>query len=834
MFGLSDEFVKEQLPEVGRNSRVHKEECAYCFRKSTTGDISSPDSGIFVCLKCQNAFCLEHLLTLHKQMREKNSRPMDCFYLHVVTYLVDTKEKTDEKSSQEEKRPRTLEELALQHADTRVRTTNYNIVFFDEKSGKRFDFPLIDGLQEMPKTALEEIYKKSSPDKELVEKFGEKQAFMIHTSAWNSVLAECFEVQKRVEVTSAALNAPEFAPVVSKFADNLEQLPVRPEQQTGPQKWHCEHPGCKFEDNLWFNLTDGTVLCGRANFAGLGNNHALEHYKETKYPLVVKIGTVTPTEAEVYSYTEDDMVLDPKLDEHLAHFGIDRKKLTKTDKTMAELTVDANEKYSFGRLTQDGKELEHLYGRGFTGLTNIGNSCYVNSILQSLFTLPEFVSVYGNSDICKEVMFRAGNDPSYDVLAQIAKVGDHLFGPNVRVPLDEKEEKHPDARLPPELYGVRTACGFRNSQWKTNEQRDAFEYLVFLLDEMEKREKSHLPEGVSPVIDHFKGTVEFRLEETDSKHVGYKTTPLRVLELNLPMELATGGSADDPEHPPHVKFEQCLDKFTSPAELEGYRSPETGTIVKATQRCALLDIPDVLFVRMHRFVAGPPDWQEKKLHVLVDTPEIIDFAPWIAPGGIQPGEIEIVGGAGAAGPSEDIDPVMLTSLLSMGFTEGQCRAALKKCHSVELATEWIFEHPDAVEEPPAPVSSSSSSSSSCKKKSFDPMLIESLTMMGFDEKRVVKALENTDGDGERAADWLLSHADEEIEEKVSEEKTKEKKSTRYELVAFISHIGRSATFGHYVCHAKRDGKWVLINDANVFKCDDVPIDLGYMYLFRRI
>jgi ubiquitin carboxyl-terminal hydrolase 5/13 len=38
----------------------------------------------------------------------------------------------------------------------------------------------------------------------------------------------------------------------------------------------------------------------------------------------VKLGTITPAGADVYSYApdEDDMVLDPQLASHLAHWGI--------------------------------------------------------------------------------------------------------------------------------------------------------------------------------------------------------------------------------------------------------------------------------------------------------------------------------------------------------------------------------------------------------------------------------------------------------------------------------------------------------------------------------
>lgn len=57
-----------------------------------------------------------------------------------------------------------------------------------------------------------------------------------------------------------------------------------------------------------------------------GNGSALRHFEATgrKYPLAVKLGTITPSGADVYSYApdEDDMVQDPKLAAHLAHWGI--------------------------------------------------------------------------------------------------------------------------------------------------------------------------------------------------------------------------------------------------------------------------------------------------------------------------------------------------------------------------------------------------------------------------------------------------------------------------------------------------------------------------------
>ena len=83
----------------------------------------------------------------------------------------------------------------------------------------------------------------------------------------------------------------------------------------------------------WFNLPYIAQLSKQKacfefplffNFPGSGgNNHAVEYYETSRYPLAVKLGTITPGGADVYSYDEDDMVLDPNLPQHLAHFGID-------------------------------------------------------------------------------------------------------------------------------------------------------------------------------------------------------------------------------------------------------------------------------------------------------------------------------------------------------------------------------------------------------------------------------------------------------------------------------------------------------------------------------
>ena len=55
----------------------------------------------------------------------------------------------------------------------------------------------------------------------------------------------------------------------------------------------------------------------------------------------------------------------------------------------------------------------------------------------------------------------------------------------------------------------------------------------------------------------------------------------------------------------------------------------------------------------------------------------------------------------------------------------------------------------------------------------------------------------------------------------------------YELLGIASHMGTSTMCGHYVCHIKKEGRWVIFNDSKVAVSEQPPRDLGYLYLFRR-
>jgi ubiquitin carboxyl-terminal hydrolase 5/13 len=93
---------------------------------------------------------------------------------------------------------------------------------------------------------------------------------------------------------------------VSKYAnDNLPYVDNGVLIDPNPKTWKCAASGDT--ENLWLNLSDGYIGGGRKHWDGSGgSNGALDHFNETgqKYPLVVKLGTITADidTADCYSY----------------------------------------------------------------------------------------------------------------------------------------------------------------------------------------------------------------------------------------------------------------------------------------------------------------------------------------------------------------------------------------------------------------------------------------------------------------------------------------------------------------------------------------------------
>lgn len=677
----------------------------------------------------------------------------------------------------------------------------------------------------------------------------------------------------------------------TKYAAGLIQLPDTPKISSNPASWQCQAPSCDKQENLWLNLSDGYIGCGRKNWDGSGGcGAALDHYKATgeMYPLAVKLGTITAEGGDVYSYApdEDDVVLNPQLAQHLVHFGINMNSMKKTDKSLNELQVGLNLSYEFDAITESGKSLTPISGAGYIGFKNLGNSCYMNSVLQLIFALPELKSRY--FEAAETIFCTCNENPADDFSAQMAKLARAILSDRYKKTQDE--EKDAALELRPSTF--RTLVGKGHADFSTGQQQDAVEYFQYLLEIMTRNERvasgriGPLVNGGDeklaqlPTASLFKFKFEDRVECLASHKVKYVPRDDSMLQLQIPLEAATNATqvqeyqvleqkrqrlADGGESTaapgkdegekiiPNVPFQACIEKTLAPELLEDFLSSATGKKGPAQKLVRFKTFPRYLLVQMRRYYAGE-DWTPKKLDVIVNVPETLSLSRFLGTGlsageELLPEDPVSSTGSTASPASVTPDEALVAQLVSMGFSENGCkRAAVATGNSnAEAAMEWIFSHMEDSDFNDPLVDSAATATAS--DDSFNMDQVEMLTGMGFSETQVKCALRQTDRNPDRAAEWLFSHMDdldaavamcESESAAASAGNSTDDSSTHldttsgeYSLVGFVSHIGKNTNSGHYVCHLKKDGKWIIFNDDKVALSEEPPFGSGYLYLFRR-
>ncbi|XP_078507651.1 ubiquitin carboxyl-terminal hydrolase 5 isoform X4 [Lissotriton helveticus] len=658
---------------------------------------------------------------------------------------------------------------------------------------------------------------------------------------------------------------------VSKHAFSLKQLESTP--RIPPWGWRCSK--CDMKENLWLNLTDGTILCGRRYFDGSGgNNHAVQHYKETGYPLAVKLGTITPDGADVYSYDEDDMVLDPSLAEHLSHFGIDMMKMQKTDKTMTELEIDMNQRIGEWELIQEsGVQLKPIYGPGYTGIRNLGNSCYLNSVMQVLFSLPDFQTKYVGK--LEKIFQSAAGDPTQDFNTQVAKLGHGLLSGEYSKPsvfLGDGEQIPSQAGLQdgiaPRMF--KALIGKGHPEFSTNRQQDAQEYFLHFINMVERNCRT--TENPNEV---FRFLVEERIKCLASEKVKYTQRVDYIMQLPVPMDAATNKeelcdyeerrrqAEEEKQQLPElvrakVPFMACLEAYGAPEQVDDFWSTALQAKSVAVKTTRFASFPDYLVIQIKKFTFGL-DWVPKKLDVSIEMPDELDITQ-LQGTGLQPGEQELLDIAPPlVTPDEPkapmLDESVIIQLVEMGFPMEACRKAVYYTGNsgVEAAMNWVMSHMDDPDfaNPLVLPGSSGPGSITASVEPLNEDGIATIISMGFSREQAIKALRATCNSLERAVDWIFSHIDDldaeaamdisegrSVAESVSESTPAGPKVRdgpgKYKLFAFISHMGTSTMCGHYVCHIKKDGRWVIYNDQKVCASEKPPKDLGYIYFYQRV
>lgn len=523
---------------------------------------------------------------------------------------------------------------------------------------------------------------------------------------------------------------------------------------------------CDLKENLWLCLECGNLGCGRSQFGGIGgNSHALAHSDLTSHAVAVKLGSITADgTADIYCYKCNEERTDPELATHLAHWGINLMDREKTEKSLMEMQIEHNMKWEFSMTSEDGHELSPVFGPGFTGLANLGNSCYLSAVIQCIFSLPEFHQRY----------YHPGDEPplcqvpAQDLETQMRKLADGLLSGRYSQPNKDVSASSDSAEIPhqkglsPSMF--KHLVGYGHEEFSTMRQQDAFEFLLHLFKLISL---SRHNDGLTNPVQSFRFTIEQRLQCISCRKVRYKVDEQDNISMPVPARRSAhldASSASDIDAGSRqfepVTLSECLDSFTS-EEVVDLTCPGCGSKDGFSKRSLFKTLPQQLAINARRFELM--NWVPTKLDIPVmvgDDP--LELSPYMSTEHDE--SEELLPEDGDTSEAFAPNPAALDQLLSMGFPSVRSEKALYATGNSdpEAAMNWLFAHmedPD-IDEPRAltrPLAGTSATQQDSAK-------LAQLSEMGIEPSHATKALAATDGDVNRALDWIFSHPEALIDE----------------------------------------------------------------------
>lgn len=224
---------------------------------------------------------------------------------------------------------------------------------------------------------------------------------------------------------------------------------------------------------------------------------------------------------------------------------------------MTELSLEWNQSITLSKVLEDGKVLPPVFGAGNTGLINLGNTCYMNSVVQVLMSMPEFRERYlPNANEHLNLCLKWTPD-CFE--CQMSKLAIGLYSGDYSQPIQSKdaitgeliEDDFYQEGIRPQI--LKKLFGKDHPEFKTAQQQDAREYMQHFIDQLKKYEKVQI-KGPHDPAKAFEFQIEQRLQCTQCKCVKFVVQTEREFNLQVPVQASV--EAGTP-----VELKMCFDAF---------------------------------------------------------------------------------------------------------------------------------------------------------------------------------------------------------------------------------------------------------------------------------
>jgi len=353
-----------------------------------------------------------------------------------------------------------------------------------------------------------------------------------------------------------------------------------------PTQFFCSE--CKTKNSLWMCLSCGVINCGRYE-----NQHAKKHFESNENHSIC----FDCTNLVAYCYYCDEYVVNDTKTGLLDQLRSKMQTMNDSENLESSRSEDT--------LEADRKKLKRSENRRYckikiAGLRNLGNTCFMNAVLQSLSNIQQF------SRAILEIKMNGKVDNEYLLVEEIRKTFISLCE-------GSKSSVSPDS-----LFHVIWKCVPR---FRGYQQQDAHEFLRYVLDVLHTEliqingcannslfnsKFNYNSKENSIVTAIFGGILQNEMICLNCKQDFKKNDPFLDLSLDIPVERKHKSARLNDNCNENNKYDlfDCLASFIQLEELadsELYYCPNCKEKQKSTKKFWIRRLPNVLCLHLKRF-----------------------------------------------------------------------------------------------------------------------------------------------------------------------------------------------------------------------------------------